>query len=157
MRSTGWEGRGPDAWCVGLPPKVQWSGRRRRCYRCLRKKRSFSKLYCLYVEIRKFVVRGLVLQPKWQRLSNHWYVLVGSKSSSRGRGLLWYPNPVVSAADTSQTRVQNIDFSRLNFISLNLFPGPQKSFREVLRTPGSPNKDLLRSYEQVEGKSSESA
>ena len=103
-----------------------------------------------------FVARGLVSQPKWQRWSNHWYVLVGSKSSSGGRGLLWYPKHVVSAADTSQPSVQNIDLSGQNFIFFNLFPGPQKSFREVLRAPGSPNKDLLRSYEQVWVKSSES-
>ena len=104
-----------------------------------------------------FVARGLVSQRKWQRWSNHWYVLVKSKSSSRGRRLLWYPKHVVSAADTSRPSVKNIDFSWQNLIFFNLFPGPQKSFREVLRAPGSPNKDLLRSYEQVWVKSSESA
>ena len=115
-----------------------------------------STFYCLYVERRMFVARGLVSQPKWQRWSNHWYVLVGSKSSSGGRGLLWYPKHVVSAADTSQPSVQHIDFLIQIHFS-NFFPGPQKSFREVLRAPGSPNKDLLRSYEQVWVKSSESA
>ena len=64
-----------------------------------------------------FVVRGLVSQRKWQRWSNHWYVLVGSKSSSGGRGLLWYPKHVVSAADTSQPSVQNIVF----FVKISLF------------------------------------
>ena len=69
-----------------------------------------------------FVARGLVSQPKWQRLSSHWYVLVGSKSFSGARGLLWYPKHVVSAADTSQPRVQNIDFYRQNFSFFKCIP-----------------------------------